>query len=227
MNRRAKNAIEAGKPVIAVNPGGFALPVVDALAACGTDCLFIDCERTAISVESVPMLARAAQAHGMSAIVRSYSKDAATLTRYFDCDIDGLVLPQVEAPEEVARLRAIARAATKGREGTLLLIAQIESVEGHRRLDEIAGAPGIDLILVGPNDLAHSMGYLGDTARPEVVAAMDDITARLHAKNIAYGLPVTAETAGGWVKKGARFLYTSLESLLNPSLKALRTAATS
>ncbi len=226
MNRRAKTAIEAGKPVIAVNPGGFALPAVDAIAACGADCLFIDCERTAVSIESVPMLARAAQAHGMSAIVRSYSKDAATLTRYFDCGIDGLVLPNVEAPEECARLRAIARAATKGREGTLLLIAQIESVEGHKRLDEIAGAPGIDLILVGPNDLAHSMGYLGDPARPEVVAALDDITSRLAAASVPYGLPATAETAGYWTKRGARFFYTSLENLLRPSLQALRAAAT-
>lgn len=225
MNRHAKNAIEAGRPVIAVNPGGYSMPVVDALAASGADCLFIDCERTAISVESVPMMARAAQAHGLSAIVRSYSKEAATLTRYFDCGIDGLVLPQVESAEECARLRAIARAATKGREGTLLLIAQIESVEGHRRLDEIAGAPGIDLILVGPNDLAHSMGYLGDTSRPEVIAAVDDITTRLAAKNVPYGLPVTQATAGFWVGRGARFLYTTVEQLLKPALGALRTAA--
>lgn len=226
MTRNAKTAIEAGRAVIAVNPGGCALPVVDAVAANGADCLFIDCERTAVGIESVPVLARAAQAHGLSAVVRSPSRDPAILTRYLDCGIDGLVLPQVESAAQCASLRAIARAATKGREGTLLLIAQIESVEGHRRLDEIAGAPGMDLILVGPNDLAHSMGFLGDTTRPEVVAAVDDITTRLSAQGVAYGLPVTADTAGDWVKRGARFLYVSLDTLIKPSLGALRAAAT-
>ena len=225
MTRHAKTAIEAGKPIIAVNPGGFAPPVVDAVAAHGADCLFIDCERTAISLESVPLLARAAQAHGLSAIVRSPSRDAAILTRYFDCGIDGLVLPQVESAQQCLDLRAIARAATRGREGTLLLIAQIESVEGHRRLDEIAGAPGIDLILVGPNDLGHSMGYLGDTSRPEVVAAVDEITQRLAARGTPFGLPVIADTAAHWVGRGARFLYTSLDLLLKPSLAALREAS--
>lgn len=225
MTRRAKTAIEAGKPVIAVNPGGYAPPVVDAIAANGADCLFIDCERTAVSLESVPLLARAAQAHGLSAIVRSPSRDAAILTRYFDCGIDGLVLPQVESAEQCQSLRAIARAATRGREGTLLLVAQIESVEGHRRLDEIAGAPGIDLILVGPNDLAHSMGYLGDTERPEVIAAVEDITERLAARGTAFGLPVTTQNVAHWVGRGARFLYTSLDTLLKPSLAALRAAS--
>jgi len=225
MIRRAKDMIEAGRPVVAVNPGGASLPAVDALVACGADCLFIDCERTAVGIESVPMLARAAQARGVSAVVRSWSKDPAILTRYLDCGIDGLVLPQVEDPRECAALRAVARAATRGREGTLLLIAQIESVAGHRRLDEIAGAPGIDLILVGPNDLSHSMGFLGDTTRPDLVAAVDDITSRLQSAGIPYGLPVTAQTAGDWTARGARFLYTTLETLLRPGLQALKTAA--
>ncbi|MFH1555810.1 MAG: aldolase/citrate lyase family protein [Pseudomonadota bacterium] len=222
---RTKAMILAGRPILAVNPGGASLPAVEALAACGADCLFIDCERTAVSVESVPMLARAAQACGMSAVVRSPSKDPAILTRYFDCGIDGLVLPQVESVEACVMLHATARAATCGREADLMLIAQIESAQGHARLDAIAAAPGIDLILVGPNDLAHSMGFLGDTSRPELVAAVDDITTRLAAAGRAFGLPVSEQTTAHWVGRGATFLYATLESLLRPGVAALRQAA--
>lgn len=224
MNVSAKTKLAAGAPVIAVNPGGASLPAADMLARLGADCLFIDCERTAISVDSVPALARAAQAGGISALVRSESRDPAILTRYLDCGIDGLVLPQVESRAECDMLVATARAATRGRERELLLVAQIESTRGIAALDAIATAPGIDLCLIGPNDLAHSMGYLGDTSRPELIEAVRECAGRLRALGRAFGLPCTAATIGEWRHRGAAFFYTTLEGLLAPSLADLRKA---
>ncbi len=224
MNLRAKTAIAEGRAILAVNPGGVAFAAVEALAACGADCLFIDCERTAISIESVPPLARTAQALGMSAVVRVPTKDPALLTRYLDCKVDGIVLPQVESAAEAAALVATARTATKGRETDLLLVAQIESIAGHRNLEDIAGVPGIDLILIGPNDLSHSMGFLGDTSRPELRAAVDDIIERLAALGRPFGLPATAATAPDLVRRGATFVYATLEGLLRPGVSELRRA---
>ncbi|MGU3492491.1 HpcH/HpaI aldolase family protein [Xanthobacteraceae bacterium A53D] len=224
MNQRAKTAILERRAILAVNPGGVALPVVEALGACGVDCLFIDCERTAVSIESVPMLARTAQALGMSAVVRVIGRDPAVITRALDCRVDGIVLPSCESADDCRMLVETARAATKGREADLLLIAQIESVEGHRRLEEIAGVPGIDLILIGPNDLSHSMGFVGDTTRPELKAAVDDIMARLAALGRPFGLPATSATAPDLVGRGATFIYATLEGLLRPGVTALRGA---
>ncbi|WP_341992136.1 aldolase/citrate lyase family protein [Azorhizobium sp. AG788] len=222
MTMRAKAAIAQGRVILAVNPGGVAFPTVEALAACGADCLFIDCERTAVSIESVPTLARTAQALGMSAVVRVPTKDPAFLTRYLDCKVDGIVLPQAESPADCRMLVETARTATKGRESELLLIAQIESIAGHRNLEDIAQVPGIDLILIGPNDLSHSMGFLGDTSRPELTAAVDDIMARLSALGRPFGLPATAATAPDLVRRGATFLYATLEGLLRPGVLDLR-----
>ena len=221
---RAKEAIQAGRPVVAVNPGGVAFPVIDILARHGCDCLFVDCERTPVSVESVPVLARAAQARGMSALLRSPSKDPAILTRYLDCGVDGLILPQVESLDECAMLVRTARYATKGRESELLLVAQIESAPAVERVDALAGAPGIDLFLIGPNDLAHSMGFLGDTSRPELRAAVEHAAERLRACNRPFGLPAAAETARDWIGRGARLLYITLEQLLAMALGRFREA---
>ena len=221
---RAKQAIASGRPVTAVNPGGVALPVIDVLARHGCDCLFVDCERTPVSVESVPVLARAAQARGMSALLRSPSKDPAILTRYLDCGVDGLILPQVESLDECAMLVRTARYATKGRESELLLVAQIESAPAVERVDSLAAAPGIDLFLIGPNDLAHSMGFLGDTSRPELRAAVEHAAERLRAANRPFGLPATAESASGWIARGARLLYLTLDQLVGASLGAFRKA---
>lgn len=222
MSQAIRARLKAGQPLLTVNPGGVALPVVDALADAGVDVLFIDCERTAVSVESVPVMARAAQARGMGALVRSPTKDPAFLTRYLDCRIDGLVLPQVEHAAQCADLCAVAHAT--GRREELLLVAQIESVAGIERLDEIAAVEDIDLFLIGPNDLSHSMGLNGNARHPDVEAAVIGIANRLGALGRAFGLPVTAATASQWVGRGALLLYTGLGQLLAPSVAALKGA---
>ena len=36
-----------------VNAGGSSIDVIDSLARAGAECVFIDCERTAINIESI------------------------------------------------------------------------------------------------------------------------------------------------------------------------------
>src|SRR5512132_3980786 len=96
---RLRTLIEADEPVLMANPGGAAPDVVDMLGRLGAKCLFIDCERTAVGIESVGPLARIAQRHGMAAIVRAESARPEVLVRYLDRDIDGLVVPHVESVE--------------------------------------------------------------------------------------------------------------------------------
>jgi 4-hydroxy-2-oxoheptanedioate aldolase len=224
MSHPLRRAMAEGRPVLAVNPGGVALPVVDVVARHGADCLFIDCERTAISVDAVPMLARAAKAAGMASLVRCESADAAILLRYLDCGVDGLIVPQVEDPAICDRMEAVARQFTKGKLESVFLVAQIENVAGREKLQEIAGHPAIDCILIGPNDLAHSMGFSGDTTRSELQTAVREIAADVVALGKPFGLPVTTQSAGDWVGRGARLLYTTLDQFVGPSMRDLRSA---
>jgi 4-hydroxy-2-oxoheptanedioate aldolase len=224
MSLAAKQRIANGQPVLMVNPGGVAVPVADLVGRLGAHGLFIDCERTAVSIDNVPVMARAAQAHGLRALVRTPSKDPSYLIRYFDCGIDGLILPQVESADECELLVRTARTATKGKESAQLLVAQIESVAGIDQLDAIADAPGIDCLLIGPNDLAHSMGFLGDTTRTELQDAVRHVAGRLKARGKAFGLPVTPDNAAAWIERGATFLYIALETLIAPSLNRLKSA---
>ncbi|WP_173934427.1 aldolase/citrate lyase family protein [Chelativorans sp. Marseille-P2723] len=221
MVRRIKDKLASGQPVLVVNPGGAAFPVIDPIASAGADCLFIDCERTPVSVESVHIMARMAHAAGLCAVVRVPTPDPALLIRYIDCRVDGIVLPQVESAAECRQLVEVARDASNGREGDLLLIPQIETIEGHARLEEIATSPGIDLVLIGPNDLALSMGHPGNPRHPDVLDAVEDIMVRLRRAGCAFGLPVDEDSAALYVEKGAGFLYLNLHALLKSSLSRL------
>jgi 4-hydroxy-2-oxoheptanedioate aldolase len=69
---------------------------------------------------------------------------------------------------------------------TIITMLQIETVEGLENVDAICAVPGVDLVFIGPNDLAQSLlGYVparGD--EPEFVAALEKIVtaARKHGK---------------------------------------------
>jgi 4-hydroxy-2-oxoheptanedioate aldolase len=52
---------------------------------------------------------------------------------------------------------------------------------------------GVDGLFIGPNDLAASMGYLGDSQHPVVQAAVDDAFERLRALDVVTGYPTTDE----------------------------------
>lgn len=212
-------------PLIAVNSGGLAAPVADALSGQANIALFIDCERTPVGVTEAATMARAAKANGLFSILRTESAEPAIVTRYLDCRIDGLVLPQIESAAQCAGVHEVMRTHAATAKPTAF-IAQIESVAGHTALDEIVKTSGIDAILIGPNDLSASMGLAGQPQHPDVVSAVSDISARVRAAGLPFGLPVKASTAGDWTQRGARLFYVTLAQLLGDGLKPLKEVTT-
>jgi 2-keto-3-deoxy-L-rhamnonate aldolase RhmA len=57
-----------------------------------------------------------------------------------------------------------------------LVIIQIERAQAITNLDAIASVPGVDVLLVGPYDLAIALGA-PSTTDPLVIAAMDQVVA--------------------------------------------------
>jgi 4-hydroxy-2-oxoheptanedioate aldolase len=57
----------------------------------------------------------------------------------------------------------------------ILLVAQVETIQGVRELDNILAVDGIDAIFVGAADLSSSLNHLGQPDHPEVRATIDEI----------------------------------------------------
>src|SRR6185437_1238703 len=68
-----------------------------------------------------------------------------------------------------------------------LIIAQIENIAGVEHVPEIAAVPGIDVLLIGPSDLAQSMGYPGQLGHPEVLATIARICDMCQGTDVALG----------------------------------------
>lgn len=214
-----------GAPAWAVNPGGASLDVVDLLAGAGAEALFIDCERSAVHIESVTALVRCAHSHGMAAILRSESARPEVLVRYLDRGIDGIVVPHTETVAELDAVGEVVRYVTRGQRHRVFAIAQIESRPAVANVAALAACRSVDGFLIGPNDLSHSLGHAGDTTRPEVAAAIAEVVEALQRQRRIWGLPAQAATARAWTQRGARFLYGTLEQILKAGYAPMAAAA--
>jgi 2-keto-3-deoxy-L-rhamnonate aldolase RhmA len=91
-----------------------------------------------------------------------------------------------------------------------MVIAMIETGGGADNVDAIAAVPGIDAIMIGPNDLSADLGIPGKTKDP----AIRDIYARCGAACRKHGKALAANSSGGpdfadVMAMGARFILGS------------------
>lgn len=69
--------------------------------------------------------------------------------------------------------------------GSFTTIAQIESQEGLRNVEEIAAVEGINALFVGPADLAGALGVFGEDDPPERADAMDRVVEAAATADVA------------------------------------------
>ena len=88
-------------------------------------------------------------------------------------------------------------------------LAQIESAEGVRNLDEMLKVPYIDGFILGPCDLSGTIGRLNDIFHPEVLELIDTCIAKCRAANKPIGIAVGANTEEDvrfWYDRGVQFI---------------------
>ena len=91
-----------------------------------------------------------------------------------------------------------------------MVIAMIETAEGITRVDDIAAVPGVDVVMIGPNDLSADLGIPGNTKDQRIREAYQ----RAAAACRAHGKHVAANSSGGpdfadVIAMGARFILGS------------------
>ena len=179
------------------------------VALTGVDGIIIDCEHGHIGDDSMHNSVAAISALGVSPIIRIRGPAHDIIKRALDTGAHGIMVPQINNAEEAQQIVASSKFPPQGVRGqgsafpsighsittaeymrsaneTIVTMIQIETRDGVENVDAICAVPGVDLVFIGPNDLAQSLlGYVparGD--EPEFVAAIDKIiaAARRHGK---------------------------------------------
>lgn len=165
----------------------------------GFDFVFIDMEHGAYSLETVADLIRGAKSVGCAPIIRVPAGERYFISRVLDAGAEGIMVPMVSTSEQAERAVRYAKFPPMGKRGVglgnaqvdyaavgasdftaeanerTLIIAQIENREGIGNIDEILSVEGIDLAVMGPNDLSFNLGYQGQTDHPKVVEEIQKV----------------------------------------------------
>ncbi len=195
------------------------------------DFVWIDTEHNPISVERVQGHIMATKGTQTTPLVRVAANDPVLIKPVLDVGAAGVIVPLVKTAEDVRLAVAACRYPPEGirgfgprrpsgygaRGGTdfcraanqaIITIVQIEQSEAFHNLDEILAVPGLTAIVVGPNDLAASLGFTGQPRHSEVIGAIDSIIAKAKAAKVPMGIAVgdDPEVLLQWVDKGVDWM---------------------
>jgi len=186
----------------------------EALSHAGFDFLVVDTEHSPIDGMDVVALLQAVGNGAAAPVVRVAENAAVRVKRAMDAGCATIVFPAVNDADEARRavaamryppagVRGVAGAVRAARYGfdrdylarandNACAIVQIESAAALAAVDAIAAVDGVDVLFVGPADLAASLGHLGASSHADVQAAVDRIAEAARTRGKAAGIFATS-----------------------------------
>jgi 2-keto-3-deoxy-L-rhamnonate aldolase RhmA len=205
-------------------------------ATAGFDTLYVDVEHSSFSLDTTGQICMAALSAGITPLVRVASFD--TIGRVLDGGAMGVIAPHIHSAEDA---RAVVRAAkfpplgerSAGgglpvlqyrsfpaaevnpalNEATLVAV-MVETVEALDHVEEIAAVEGVDMLLIGSNDLTAEMGIAGEYDHPRLTEAFARTiaAARAHGAHVGVGgLSTRPDKVAEFVRMGARYVSTGTD----------------
>jgi len=213
--------------------------VVEILGSAGWDFVILDLEHGPYGMETIPHLARAADAASMAALVRVPASAPHDVGKALDLGVAGIVTPGVTSAAIGQAVVALTRFPPHGGRGSSpstrqlrysavpfatltaddavrpIVVLQVEARLATSDLASILGIDGLNVIFIGPYDLSTTLGLPGQFEHPKVREAIGEIVERAAERNVAVGIWVPdAKSARFWVDRGVRFVTVSNNELM-------------
>jgi 4-hydroxy-2-oxoheptanedioate aldolase len=223
--------------------------IAKAMAVAGFDWLFLDMEHGVMSLEACAQIAIAALDAGIAPLARVPNGEYAIATRALDNGVLGIVMPHVDTAEEarevVNRLKypprghrsmggigphySLRQASSADAAAALnaanLTVVMLETPKAIANADEIAAVPGVDVLLIGTNDLCAEMGIHGDFGHERVGQAYQKMiaAARRHGKFPGMAGVYNEAIMPRYIEMGARFILGGQDAQFMAAAAAQRT----
>lgn len=223
--------------------------IAKAMKTAGFDWLFLDLEHSAMSIETASQIALAGLGVGIAPIVRVPKGEYSLATRLLDNGALGIVVPHVDTAAEAREIADRLRYPPQGHRGVFssmphydyravkvdemtstlnaanLIIVMLETPAAIDNAEAIAAVDGIDVLLIGTNDLAIEMGIPGDLAHDKIADAYRRTVAacRRHGKWPGMGGVYDEPLMRRYVEIGCRFLMAGADLAFMMGAGAKRT----
>lgn len=205
------------------------------LADVGFGWLFVDAEHGPLETREILGILQAV-GDRVPCIVRVPSADEVAIKKVLDLGAAGIIAPQVNTAEEAADVVRFSRYAPQGTRGVGLarahgygfrfqeyletandrvaVIVQAEHAAAVENIESITEVEGIDAVLLGPYDLAASLGRMGRVDDPVVTGAIERVTEACLAAGIPLGyFGVTAAAVRPYIARGFTLIIGGVDTL--------------
>ena len=203
--------------------------IVEIFGMIGYDCVWLCAEHCPMSFWDIDNCVRAGKIHDMDILVRVDNSGYANTIKPLELDATGIMHPHCMNAEEAREVVQKTRFMPVGRRpidggnidgmfcsttpkeytaaanANKFVSVQIEDKEAIEHIDSIVAVDNIDFIYVGPGDLSHSLGSVGDMGHPEVQKTFEKVAEACKKHGKAWGTSVSKDTVRTYYDMGARF----------------------
>jgi 4-hydroxy-2-oxoheptanedioate aldolase len=222
------------------------IQAVRVMAQSGLDFVIIDLEHGAIDIGAAHAMIVATAGTPMTPLVRVASVAAWHAKAPLDLGALGVCFPMTTTPEAAAAAVSAVRYPPRGErhwgpfhaplrwglsmrdyqdriDDEILAIGTLEHIDALTNVPEIVQTPGLDLLFIGPGDLATSMGLKVQAEHPDVLAAMRAFEDAVLPSSVILGGPATSPDQIRAMKaRGYRALVVGFDwSLLQRGIRAV------
>jgi len=205
-------------------------------AAAGYDFCFFDMEHGNYSMETVADLIRGCKSVGIGSIIRVPHLETHFISRVLDAGAEGIMVPMTSRREQAERIVRYSKFTPLGARGfgnqtgqtdyqvrktvefmkeandNTFIVAQIETKEAIENIEEIFDVEGIDVGLIGPNDLSISLGVPDLMGSEVMTQAIDRVVQAAKKKKKASGMHIgSIDALKKWRSKGMTVLAYSTD----------------
>ena len=247
---RVREAMDVDGLAFAMSVGFRDPAVVELIGLAGFDAVFLDMEHSAFDFGLIEEMVARVRWSGSHPLVRVPDNNPKAILRVLDMSAQGVFVPHIRGVDDARQAIRAVRYPPVGERGSvstsraarfglvdwtehvatsnrqILLAVIVEDIGVAREVDAIASLDGLDLVLVGPFDLATSMGIFEDN-HPEVRSVVEAIARTVRAvggARLGFVLNHRSYPLGvpGLLKLGASFALClpSPHALLLDSLRA-------
>lgn len=204
----------------------------------GFDTLYVDMEHNTLSIDTVCQICISAQQIGITPLVRVPANTPDYICRVLDGGAMGVITPHIRSAAEARDMVKLVKFPPLGERsagGALShyqyrsfpitetnaamndatsLVVMLETVAALENVEEVIATDGVDMLLVGSNDLCGEMGISGQYDHPRLAAAFERAiaAARKVGKHVGVGgVAARDDLMTKFVQMGARYVSTGTD----------------
>jgi 2-keto-3-deoxy-L-rhamnonate aldolase RhmA len=204
----------------------------------GFDMLYIDLEHSPLTMDATGQICLACLDIGIMPAVRVPTNTPDYISRILDAGALGVIAPHVRSAAEASDVVRAAKLPPQGERSNTgafphlhyrsfsaeetakaindatMVIVQFESADALAKADEIVAVDGVDIVLVGLNDMLGDMGLAGQYDHPKVGEIYRTVigACRRHGKHCGVGgLASRPDLMAEYVRMGARYVSTGTD----------------